>query len=146
MLIDSRTCQKKSCCYQWEGLIISKSLQGKCFGEYDTVTLTIPYLKILMVRFRIILLCLVDSDNYLCYNVFLRCLAIKITVFWDYKNIDLICVIFVAVTYKDYHCQSDRLSCKLVLLYLGEAAVNEVFYWRFKFKCSFLFRCFSTWE
>ena len=38
---------KESCCDQGEGLIIT--FMRKCFGEYDAVTLAIPYLKILLV-------------------------------------------------------------------------------------------------
>ena len=36
------------------------------------------------------------------------------------KNIRLICLISAAVTYKDYHSQSDRLSSYIIL---GEAEV-----------------------
>ena len=37
--------------------------------------------------------------------------AIKIAVVHGCKNIHLICLISVAVTYNHYHSQSDRLSC-----------------------------------
>ena len=37
---------KEPCCDQGEGLIITS--KRKCSREYDAVTLTIPYLKILL--------------------------------------------------------------------------------------------------
>ena len=39
---------KESCCPQGEGLIIIlRASKGKCFGKYDAVTLTMPYLNVL---------------------------------------------------------------------------------------------------
>ena len=61
-----------------------------------------------------------DSDSCYIIMCFLRCVAIKIVVFYGYKNIHLICVIPAAVTYKDICNQSDRLNSLLVL---GEAGV-----------------------
>ena len=43
---------KESCCHHKEGLIINRASMSKCFGEYDIVTLTMPYLKVLHGIYR----------------------------------------------------------------------------------------------
>ena len=66
-----------------------------------------------------------------------------------YKNIHLICLISAPVTYKDFHCLLDKVFVfweKQKLFWEKQAAVDEMFYPRFKVKYSFLFRSFSTWD
>ena len=50
------------------------------------------------------------SDSYVLI-CFLRCVAMKITVFLWLQEYLFDCLISAAVTYKDWHSQSDRLSC-----------------------------------
>ena len=63
------------------------------------------------------------------------CVAMEIAGFFHgCKNINLMYLISAAVTYKDYHSQSDKLNSELILgekqtlFWEKEAAVNEVFY------------------
>ena len=65
-------------------------------------------------------------------------MPIKVAVFHGCKNIHMIWLVPVAIIYKDYYSQSDRLSCWYDLLYFGRNQ-QIMSYWKLSLHfCSFL--------
>ena len=75
------------------------------------------------------------------------CARYAFKVVHGYTNIHVICLISVTVTFKNYHTslQMDE-AVNLFCYILGETAVNDVLYSKFRIRFSFLFRSFSVWE